>query len=74
MAPDYQREFENERRRLAQLWDAYEEQDREVQRLQKRVDELEETLRDKDDTIATLKGVMDVQNSELDRLRKRLED
>jgi prefoldin subunit 5 len=74
LVPDYQREFENERRRLAQLWDAYEEQDREVQRLQKRVDELEETLRDKDDTIATLKGVMDIQNIELDRLRKRLGD
>ena len=72
MCPDYQKEFEAERKRLIQLWDAYEDQDREVRRLQECVESLEEMLRDRDDTIATLKGVMDVQNEELERLRQRL--
>lgn len=37
----YKREFEKERQRLAQLWDAYEEADREREELRKRLEKCE---------------------------------
>jgi hypothetical protein len=35
----YRREFEKERQRMAQLWDAYEEQEKELDRLKEEVAE-----------------------------------
>jgi chromosome segregation ATPase len=54
MVPDYKREFEKERQRLAQIWDAYELQGAEMEKLQRHVERLEFTVHEKDQRIAAL--------------------
>ncbi len=66
--PNYKREFEKERQRLAQLWDAYEDQEKEVNNLKEQVNQLKETLEEKERVIRSLKEVLssrDTENREL---------
>ena len=66
--PNYKREFEKERQRLAQLWDAYEDQEKEVNDLKDQVQQLKETLDEKERVIRSLKDVLqsrDTENREL---------
>ena len=66
--PNYKREFEKERQRLAQLWDAYEDQEKEVNDLKDQVLQLKETLEEKERIIRSLKDVLqsrDTENREL---------
>ncbi len=62
------RELEKERQRLAQLWDAYEDQEKEVNRLKERVVQLERDLEEKERIIRSLRDVLaarDTENREL---------
>jgi chromosome segregation ATPase len=54
MGPDYKREFEKERQRLAQLWDAYEGQEKQINGLQEQINRLEITIYDKDKRIEAM--------------------
>ena len=66
--PNYKREFEKERQRLAQLWDAYEDQEKEVNNLKDQVQQLKMTLEEKERIIRSLKEVLatrDTENREL---------
>ncbi|UCC92941.1 MAG: hypothetical protein JSW25_09810 [Thermoplasmata archaeon] len=81
MRPDYKREFEKERQRLAQLWDAYELQGAEMNKLQRHVERLELTVHEKDQKIAALKEAKAVGKmgkwggeKELTRTRDALKD
>jgi chromosome segregation ATPase len=58
MGPNYRREFEKERQRLAQLWDAYELQGAEMEKLQRHVEQLEYTIYEKDKRIAAAEEAM----------------
>jgi len=66
--PNYKREFERERQRLAQLWDAYEDQEKEMSNLKEQVAQLKGTLEEKERIIRSLKEVLatrDTENREL---------
>ena len=66
--PNYKREFEKERQRLAQLWDAYEDQEKELGNLRDQVQQMKQTLEDKERVIRSLKEVLaqrDTENREL---------
>lgn len=66
--PNYKREFEKERQRLAQLWDAYEDQEKEVNNLKDQVQQLRESVEEKERIIRSLKDVLttrDTENREL---------
>jgi chromosome segregation ATPase len=62
--PNYKREFERERQRLAQLWDAYEDQEKEVTNLKEQVSQLKETLEEKERIIRSLKEVLQTRDTE----------
>jgi chromosome segregation ATPase len=62
--PNYKREFEKERQRLAQLWDAYEDQEKEVNHLKDQVDTLKMTLDEKERIIRSLKEVLQTRDTE----------
>jgi len=62
--PNYKREFEKERQRLAQLWDAYEDQEKEVNHLKEQVDMLKMTLDEKERIIRSLKEVLQARDTE----------
>jgi len=62
--PNYKREFEKERQRLAQLWDAYEDQEKEVNNLKENVHQLKETLDEKERIIRSLKDVLQTRDTE----------
>jgi chromosome segregation ATPase len=58
MVPDYRREFEKERQRLAQLWDAHGVQGVELERLQRQVEQQEHLLYEKEKEIAAMRAAM----------------
>ena len=62
--PNYKREFEKERQRLAQLWDAYEDQEKEVNHLKDQVQQLKDTLDEKERIIRSLKEVLQTRDTE----------
>ncbi len=62
--PNYKREFEKERQRLAQLWDAYEDQEKEVNHLKDQVHQLKDTLDEKERIIRSLKEVLQTRDTE----------
>ncbi len=62
--PNYKREFEKERQRLAQLWDAYEDQEKEVNHLKENLHQLKETLEEKERIIRSLKEVLQTRDTE----------
>ena len=63
MSPDYKREFQKERQRLAQLWDAYEQQGAEMERMQRHLQQLEIALHEKDQRISALNQVVGTRSS-----------
>jgi chromosome segregation ATPase len=62
--PNYKREFEKERQRLAQLWDAYEDQEKEVNNLKDQTHQLKESLEEKERVIRSLKEVLQTRDTE----------
>jgi len=63
-AEDYRKEFIAERERLAKLWDAYEQQEKEVGALKNKIAMLERELNEKDRIIRSLKDVMEARDRE----------
>jgi chromosome segregation ATPase len=67
-AADYRKDFERERQRLTQLYDAYELQEKELQSLKEKSTKLDETIAEKDRVIRSLREVLsgrDAENREL---------
>jgi len=63
-AEDYRKEFIAERERLAKLWDAYEQQEKEVGALKNRIAMLERELNEKDRIVRSLKDVLEARDRE----------
>jgi chromosome segregation ATPase len=63
-ADDYRKEFIAERERLAKLWDAYEQQEKEVAALKNKISMLERELGEKDRIVRSLKDVMEARDRE----------
>ncbi len=59
MRPDYKREFEKERQRLAQLWDAYEAQGAEIEKMERQVWQLEHMLHEKEGEIGAMRTLLE---------------
>jgi chromosome segregation ATPase len=67
-ASDYRKEFERERQRLTQLYDAYELQEKELAGLKEKLSKQEEVLSQKEGVIRSLREVLaarDAENREL---------
>ena len=67
-ASDYRKEFERERQRLTQLYDAYELQEKELASLKEKLSKQEEVLSQKEGVIRSLREVLaarDAENREL---------
>jgi len=67
-ASDYRKEFERERQRLTQLYDAYELQEKELASLKEKLSKQEEVLTQKEGIIRSLREVLaarDAENREL---------
>jgi chromosome segregation ATPase len=61
---DYRKEFIAERERLAKLWDAYEQQEKEVGTLKNRIALLERELNEKARIVKSLKDVLEARDRE----------
>jgi len=63
-AEDYRKEFIAERERLAKLWDAYEQQEKEVAALKNKITMMEREIGEKERIIRSLKDVLEARDRE----------